>query len=475
MCLVLMSAWFSACKKFVEIDPPGNELVQETVFNNDASAISAIANVYSTLRASGFASGGIYSISYLSGLSADEFSFYNTSDAAALGFYQNNILPTNFPLQDGLWTTPYSVIYKVNAILEGIKTSNGLTAVTKTRLEGEAKFIRAFCNFYLVNLFSDVPLVLTTDYKTNSIITRTKAEQVYGQIIEDLKAAILLLDNNYLNADNVTTGVQRDRVNKFAAIALLSRVYLYKQDWQNAEILSSLVIDNNSMYDLLPLTSVFLKNSKEAIWQLSSDAKNTDEALNFILNASTPKLSLRGDLISKFETNDQRKEKWIGKVTQGSATFYYPNKYTNVSGPLITEFSMVLRLAEQYLIRAEARINLPGKIVAGISDLNLLRQRASLPAPNNLVPWLTTLTKDEALAALEKEKFLELFSEWGHRWLDIKRWPSKIAPGDNSIHRADDILNPIKNGWKKEWKLYPIPQIQIQNDPAMANQQNPGY
>ena len=116
---------------------------------------------------------------------------------------------------------------------------------------------------------------------------------------------------------------------------------------------------------------------------------------------------------------------------------------------------MVLRLAEQYLIRAEARAQ-QNNISGSQSDLNLIRNRAGL---------VNTAANDKTalLTAIEHERQVELFTEWGHRWLDLKR-----------TNRADAVLGPIKApNWQPTDMLYPIPQTQIANDPNVH--QNPGY
>ncbi len=149
--------------------------------------------------------------------------------------------------------------------------------------------MRAFYYFYLVNLYGDAPLVLSTDYATNSLITKSSKEQIYQQIIFDLKEAQSLLSDKYIKGDGKSVyengAEERVRPNKWAAIALLSRTYLYLQDWVNAEEQASLVLANTTQYQLQSLDSVFLKNNGEAIWQLQPVQMeiNTQDAEGFIL------------------------------------------------------------------------------------------------------------------------------------------------------------------------------------------------
>src|SRR5258706_7115947 len=152
-------------------------------------------------------------------------------------------------------------------------------------MTGEAKFLRAFCYFYLVNLFGDVPLLTTTDFASNSIAPRTPVNQVYDQIIADLKQAVNILPFDYSN-----TNGERIRATKWAASALLARVYLYTGKYADAETQATLVI-NNPAYNLVtisPSNNGFQKNNSEAILQLQSNNSTTNwpyatrEAYDFV-------------------------------------------------------------------------------------------------------------------------------------------------------------------------------------------------
>ena len=127
-------------------------------------------------------------------------------------------------------------------------------------------------------------------------------------------------------------------------------------------------------------------------------------------------------------------------------------------GAPATEYYMVFRLAEQYLIRAEARVQL-GQTSLGITDLNALRNRAGLESIS------TGLSKEQAVIAVAKERQTELFTEWGHRWFDLKR-----------TGKASGVLSamPIKQPWKGDYQLlYPIPADEIVRDHFLV--QNPNY
>src|SRR5690606_2304006 len=132
--------------------------------------------------------------------------------------------------------TAYNTIYQCNAALEGLNVSGTVDDELKKQLEGEVLFIRAFTYFNLVNLYGGVPLILSTDYSENSLASRNTKEECYQKIITDLKKAMGLLAPDY--RDGVRT-----HANRFAAQALLVRLYLYLEDWSRAEELASDVID----------------------------------------------------------------------------------------------------------------------------------------------------------------------------------------------------------------------------------------
>jgi len=457
----------ASCKKLVTISTPPGNVNSDNVYNSDATAIGAVTNIYAAMSTSNLPGGGVTSMNLFPGLSADEFSLYSgTTNSAVYYYYTNSLSSINLNSPD-FWAAFYGMIFDVNAALEGISTSSGLTASVKQQLSGEMLFMRAFCYFYLVNLYGDVPLVLTTNYNTNAGLPRTSKTIVYQQIISDLKNAENVLSQTYLDGTLLSTSPERVRPTKWAACALLSRVYLYTGDYTDAETQTSAVIGNSSLFSLTALDSVFLKNSSEAIWQLQpvNAGWNTEDAKIFILPASGPNATgvnsyfLSPQLLSSFENSDSRRTHWIDSVSVDGSTYYYPFKYKSATfNNPVTEYEAVFRLSEQYLIRAEARAQ-QSNISGAQADLDTIRSRAGLPG--TAAYDLTTL-----LAAILHERQVELFTEWGHRWLDLKRTGNV------------DIVMPVvaaeKGGaWNTEYQWYPISRTQLQFDVKLV--QNAGY
>jgi hypothetical protein len=449
--LFIVALGLISCKKFLDTNPPKTELTGITVFSNDGTATGALTSIYSQMENEGF----IYNLIRQTGLSSDEFVNYdNTTGGIDLAF--NNLTPENGIIL-GTWSSCYKYIYQANAIIEGLEISTGVTQATKQRLTGEAKFIRAFCYFYLVNLFGDVPIIRSTDFRSNANKTRDPRNDVYNFLIEELKSAASLLSEDYVDGNN-TLSSERVRPNKWTATALLARAYLYIGNWSEAELESSKIISANSVYTILPdLSMVFLKNSREAIWQIMATAplRNSYPGSLLILTGTPSTVSLRPELVNSFQNSDNRKQTWINSIVVGSQTYFFPFKYkVGQNSSTITEYTMILRLSEQYLIRAEARAR-QNNFSEANSDLNTIRTRAGLTPLSISLP--------ELLDNINNERKLELFTELGDRWINLKR-----------TNTADAILSIVKgNNWNPTDQLYPIPQTEILRNPNLT--QNAGY
>ncbi|GAA3990018.1 RagB/SusD family nutrient uptake outer membrane protein [Mucilaginibacter dorajii] len=450
----------TGCKKFLEPDYKTN-VTAEVVFSSDDNAQAAINGLYSTLFVNSSSNG---EITRSIGMAADELTYY-TSNVTYDQFQKNQVLPNNANITS-FWTTYYNVIYQCNAIIENATASTGMSQAYKIQIIGEAKFFRAFCHFYLVNLFGPVPLMTTTAKEKTIFAPRSSVQDVYTQIKTDLTEAM-----NTLPADYSVSDGRRIRANKWAAAALLARVFLYTKDWANAEAIANTVLANTSLYALQTsanINSAFVNNNSESILELDRSASDnyTNEGYSFLgyLNFSTLlRFPLPADLLNSFETGDLRKINWIITVA-GVSTPYKYKLYSIPTNAATFENYLLLRLAEQYLIRAEARAQ-QNNISGAQSDINVIRNRAGLP--NNV----TMVDKETAMAAIENERRHELFCEWGHRWFDLKRWDSLILPATKT--RSDDVLGASKTTWKSTSILFPLPQSARDNNPNLT--QNEGY
>lgn len=446
--LLFLSAVQTSCKKLVEIDGPKNQLTAAAVFSDSTNANAALIGIYSSMMqvgSFGFASGAV---TLYPGLSADEL-YLSANDALPAQFYNNQLLADNNTIQS-LYGSAYKIIYETNACTEGISASANITEANKKALMAEARFLRAFFYFNLVNLWGPVPLITATDYNTTRLTARSSADQIYGQIIADLKYAQENLP--------VNTAI-KERANFFAATALLAKAYLYTGQYGLAAAEADKVISSGQFSIVNDLNSVFLASSSETIWDLLPviPQQGTFEGLYFVPTSASakPKYAITSSLYNSFEAGDLRRSSWIKVNTVSGQSYPFPYKYKigRTTGA-ITENSVVLRLSELYLIRAEARVG-TGDLEGAKIDLNVIRKRAGLdntPAAD----------KTALLMAVGAERRAELFCEWGNRWFDLKRTNSALQ-----------VLGPLKPNFKNTSVLYPVPLSELNANPNLI--QNAGY
>lgn len=440
----------SSCKKFIEIQPDPTSLAPSQIFADSIDATSAITGIYISMigTSSAILSIGCDGMGVWTGMAADEFDA--PSNFTAKEFFTNTVSITNAFNNTYLWANAYKYIYQANACIEGVTASTGISDAMKSRFIGEAKFLRAFYHFAMMNMYGPVPLCVVTDYKTTSLLPRADTATLYKQIVADLEEAAQSLQN-----DPVPTNVARP--NRYAAKALLARVYLYRQQWAAAEAAATEVIGGN--YGLVNnLDSVFLVKNREAIWQVPSTSPGAETVLGTNIVPSSafafPGVVFTTPLLNAFESGDKRRTQWVTTATVSGNTYTYPYKFklrnvvstTAVSNP--REAYTPLRLSEMYLIRAEARLKLHE--AGATDDLNKIRNRAGLVNT-------TASSDDDVMKAIMQERRIELFGEWGHRFFDLKRTGA-----------IDAVMSVVKPAWKTTYALLPIPYNETQLNPNLT-------
>lgn len=445
--LVLIVVWailVTSCKKYLDVPTPADQVLSVNVFSSDEKAEAAVLGIYGNMI-NGSPSIMNFLTTIYGGLSSDEILRFNPS-LVYQEFMSNDLTATN-PQIRNIWSSAYKSIYYANAVLDGLEKSIHLSNGVKKRLTGECKIVRAYCYFYLVSLFGPVPIAEGPDYSINSSLHRNSVNEVYEFMSQDLNEASEVLGEAFLNGE-------RSRPNRWAAKALLARVYLYKGEWILASQFATDLIGSGVFTPLEDPSNVFLKNSKEAIWQLAPTIGLLPETKQLRPIGQRPQVYIRNTIMSGIEPGDMRKLRWIDSVIYQGVIYHYPSKYKNASN-VVTEYYMILRLGEQYLIRAEARVRM-GDLNGAIDDINTIRVRAGLSA----LPY--SLNEDEILGAVLKERSIEFLSEWAHRWLDLKR-----------LGMSMEILGPLKPTLAGDDLLYPIPSDEILSNYYLT--QNPGY
>jgi len=444
--LLISATLFSACAKLTDLESPKNELTTDKVFADTASAKAAIFNCYVQLERGQYPLFNKYLATY-----ADEIVSNNLQD------WNQSRLPATETFNQNNWSELYSVIFQCNMALQQLGLSAKIPAALKTQLASEAKFLRAYSYLILVNMYNRVPLISSTVVDETRIALQSDSASVYNFILNDLNEASAGISTAY-------PGTGKIRANKAAVTALLARLHLFLRNWALAESLATQLISSGIYTPLEPLAGIFKAGSKESILQLSSQTGFVQEASGVVPGSATavPSFYFSTAFYNSFEAADLRKTAWIGSNTvtaSGNITIYrYPAKYknrvANTTGP---ENLTILRISEQYLIRAEARAQ-QGKLSgvgSALEDLNIIRTRAGLsPVSATSLP--------DVLTAICNERRHELFFENGDRFFTLKRRGT-----------IQTVMSAAKSTWLTTAKRLPIPQNEITYNKNLT--QNEGY
>jgi starch-binding outer membrane protein, SusD/RagB family len=468
----LLMTMFS-CKKLLDVketDFIGGEIALKTVLNNEQGIIGAysLMNIEMGIGLNAVFSDELVTADFYNAASVHEWQ-YGTQDVAIRDNY------TAVRLY-------YQIIDRVNRVLQALPTATAANAAEeaiRSRVRGEALFLRAFCHFELYRYYSNssVGTDLAMAYMESPSLQPTARITVapyFQKLKADLLAAKPLLPAYSSSATSITLG----RANQMAVTALQARVALYLKEWNDATTFSTEYIN------AIPLAS---KANFGGIW---TDANNSEVAFKLIRSATNgPKIGnlFRGNSTATnigviTWTVSQKLWDMYDQTNDIRFTTYYKNepllvgagrkysrlikKYEGTAYGSATENvadAKVFRTGEMYLIRAEAKAE-NNDLIGAASDLNALRDARI----NNYVP-IVLATKSDAINAIMDERFKELPYE-GHRFWDLKR---KNLP---VVRLAADLSNPTAPTTLPAGNfrfLLPIPSTEIQANPLI--QQNPGY
>jgi hypothetical protein len=466
LCLGLLAS----CKDYLSLPKPSNSIEAAGAYASDDAMGPLLNGAYLALNNSQTANKGsnLFLALYTDEMepAVNLFDLINQEPLPAT-IFRWDITPDN--ISDKYWWNQlYNVIYISNGIIENVPNQSKL--LYKNQWLGEAYFIRALAYFYLVNIYGNVSLVTSTNYKETMKVPRVAPAQAYSLMQADLSQAISLLTVDYKDVTGKTTTATNARIrpNQLAAKALLARVNLYTSQWQQAWDNADQVI-KDTHYALQPRASIgntFLATSREFI--LASDP-DYDYGMFSDDSFSQPPSQLSAALINSFEPNDLRRTNWVKNFINPSTGMIVPApaKYkSTINGRPKLDRLPLLRLAEQYLIRAEAAAQLAklgdaGKLASAITDLNAIRSRAGLGVT-------TAATPDALLDAILKERRTELFFEYGHRLFDLRRTGKLDAVMEQEMQTS-------RLGTGGKWFSYKqyLPITSADNRAGLA--QTPGY
>ena len=451
--VVMVLTTFSSCKKsFLELDPPAN-LTPEQALRTEADLLVALRGAYAGLRST-----AMYgrSLMVIGDMMADNTyqSVLNTNRYTLFNNYTYNLTDGDV---SGLWSTAYTIILRTNNIINA-----NVSGANVNQIKGEARAIRALCYFNLVRYFArpftdnpagpGVPIV--TVYNADLKPGRNTVAEVYAQIHADLNSAYNLM----------TTYSNSSQFSKFAARALQARVFLTQNDKTNART-AALDVINNGGFTLISAAnhgaywanSVIRTDRVETIFEVSADAvaNNAFDALAYIYSqaGNYGDMLCADDLYASFEAADVRRALYATGV-RGGLPSVFVNKYPNFTGDHTD--TKVLRLSEMYLIVAEAAAS-ETEARTYINAITAQRGATAIASTG------TALFND-----IMNERRKELAFE-GERYMDMQRFKLDINRGANYPAAARAV--PYANFRR----VFPIPQTEIDVNPTIKAQQNPGW
>jgi hypothetical protein len=433
-CLLL----FAASCNVLDVEPQ-SAIPAADAFKDKKGITRGINGAYSGLQALSY-----YGRSYgiFADLAADNLVHPPNATSVSYAEIDNNsILPENESV-DGIWSAIYDGINVANNVIKQVPGIADMTEAEKNAALGELYFIRALNHFNLLNYFGAIPVKTTPTIGVEDInVPRDEVSAVYAAIIADLQFAVA----------NLPAGGSKIRASRHAANALLARVYLYQKDYPNAVRLANDVINSGSYQLMGNFADIFSgEETAESIFEVDFVPldRNRIAEYNFPLTLNGRReVAPSDDLVSKFTAADKR----FAASIAFAGGLPYAIKYDDLSTG--SDNVVVLRLAEMYLIRAEATAQQGGDLQQIKDDLNTVRFRANLPGT-------TATSLLSLLAAIEEERRLEFAFE-GQRWFDLVR-----------TGRAVDVLSTVNS---VNQTLFPIPLSEILINTNAGMYQNPGY
>lgn len=454
------------------LSPVPNSVVSSEIFyQNDADLEAGLINMYEGIKGVNVLQDsdsdllhGIQVEFYLTEMRSDNTKT-KSSEGQAAEFEKFSITTTNGIVSD-YYQSMYNVIFRANTVLKHIDVASD---AKRGKIEGEAKFVRAYAHFNLVRLFGDVPLIesVITPEDNAMQFTRVDKQLIYDSIESDLLVAIEHLDNSFIN-----------RASKAAAQATLAKLYLTKgTNYLAAQQLCEAVIGSGYMLEPNFKDVFYNENNNEVIFSIGFIADNTfnsqnfsaewlnavgrTSGVNYVTNEAKAALDLLGGNRTPYSYRQDP-----GQATQNQVVKYLPNgdaslgiDPTSVDPTSAGNDWIVLRLADVYLMHVEAIMGTQQStdVQAALDSFETVRLRAGLTADADGV-----ITKQELL----DERRVELAFE-NHRFFDLVRMGeaqnvlSNYSLDNDYSYTATDLL-------------LPIPQREVNLSNGLLSQ-NPGY
>lgn len=480
--LVLSAGLISCGDDFLDRAPKG-ELTSDNFFKDAVQAEQSVNAIYSHLRNFNVHVFSYIGITDIASDDADKGSV--PGDAGFLQDINDFTFDANNTAVNGIWRGYYQGVFRANQVLANVPNIE-MDEELKTRLLGEARFLRAYFYFFLVRTYGDIPLIDRPLNPDEYRQERVPAAEIYAFIEEDLNFAIANLPEKSEYPAN-----ELGRATSGAAKAYLAKVHLFQNDFQAAFQVAQEVI-NSGEYALYPnYEAIFRRegeHSSESIFEVSTvgleqgggaSQFNEVQGIRGNPNNGWGFNNPSNDLVAAFEENDPRLgatvifnrdtlstgEVVIADPNMGAGAKFSKKAWVPERPPIGFGNSganiRLFRYADLLLIAAEAANEL-GNSTDALNYLNQVRERARQGNPD-ILPDITTTDQADLRAAIWHERRVELAMEQ-HRYFDLVRQG-----------QAEEVFNALGINWTpNKHEVYPIPQSEIDISGGTLTQ-NPGY
>jgi len=467
--MALLGLNLSACSDFLEVQPVGQTTIP-VLFSDMDGIRAALPGTYSAMYNNYYSkyfyiypevAGNMVSLNLIDSRPAlpDEYNFVSQSDEDKTAGY--------------IWRYIYEAMANANNILQyqpALVEKYPYCANELKVIKAEALFLRALCHFDLCRVFAQpynytsdashlgIP-VLTKTPGAEDQIGRNTVREVYTQILQDLKES----EEDFGN----TPRTDVYHASRLAAQGLLARVYLYMEDWDNAIVYSSTVLDSVKLSygsNYLDMYNKMIPGT-EAIFRLNGTKQG--KSLNEYYSSSDPKI-LCADTLLQLLNDPQDLRTQLIQLDNKSKISFVTSKYTITTGNVDSDKHydpFVLRASEMYLIRAEAYLN-KNELTKAASDIKMIIARALSKDVSEIV--LPETDKAALTRILEKERAKELCFE-GHQFFDITRRKQNLVRSANTNSNVKFLAYP------NDRFVLPIPQKELETNVNMVGNPTVNY
>ena len=427
-----------SCSDFLD-QKPDNYISDAAVIQTLSSAKAALNGAYHDLASSSYYGGQYFDAGV--NLAAD-----NVTWTGSLNYYYDfdtHQYSAENQLLSYAWYAIYATVNQTNQVIDKVTVLNDGSESERRRIIAEATVIRSLAFFDLARTWGNIPVVKQATSSPTQFdgVKQTKAKDVYRLVVDD----VLAIYNDLSELSD------RVHVTRSAADAFLARVYLYLEQWDKAEQYASKVIDNGN-YALGTIQDLIdNKETAESIWELAYSSSFTNQQSTYW---RSPDQGGRHEWGPSKELVQLLADPTVGgdrkAFYQDFSSAQVPDYFvgTLYHRSTLDDDVIIFRLAEQYLIRAEARAN-QQNVSGALSDLNIIRRRA------NVSEIVDVASTQELLNLIADERRVELALE-PHRWFDLIR-----------TGKAESVL-----GIKTYQTLFPIPYNDIQADKDLVQNDN---